>query len=207
MTNFQRNSARTNEQCLNTAHQGKNIVSLSKHKRRQKKKGRTLNILYANVRGVRGKIASLQKAAETNQSHIVTVVETKGNPPKLAGYHWQNKPCKVRYSNNKGGVAIAVRNDLLPSTRKVLDNTGDLDILWTEVQANNTSLFIGTFYGKQETAPKEESEEEFSQLTTQIKRLQQKGEVILTGDFNAKLEIEKENITQKESSRGRLLKR
>jgi len=175
----------------------------TKKKRRQKKKGKTLNLLYANVRGARGKIASLQTATDINQSHVVTIVETKGNPPKLKGFEWLNTQSK----GSKGGVAIAIREDVLPSARQVNEVETNLDTQWVEIKANNSGLFIGTFYGKQETCSKEENEEEFSKLTTQIKRLQQQGEVILTGDFNAKLEVQIQGTTQEESTRGTMLKK
>ena len=142
-------------------------------------------------------------AADYNQSHIVTITETKGRPPKLEGYEWQNSESKT----SAGGVDIAVRNDLLPSTRQVTEEIAELNnVYWIEIQANNSSVYIGTFYGKQETSTKEENENEFAALTTQIKRLQQSGEIVLTGDFNAKLELEVQGKQQKESPRGKLLR-
>lgn len=171
----------------------------TRKKRRQKKKGKTLRILYANVRGIRGKIQSLQNAVDLHQSHICLIVETKGKPPMLKGYKWESE---INSQASKGGIAIAVRNDLLQHI-KIIPSESDINTMWIEMATNNSTLHIGTFYGKQETASKEENEREFADLTTQIKRLQMKGEVILTGDFNAKLQVQTTN--QKESPRGAML--
>ena len=38
-------------------------------------------------------------------------------------------------------------------------------------EKSNNSIFIGTYYGKQEKASREEIEREFSQLSTQIGKL------------------------------------
>ena len=52
-----------------------------------------------------------------------------------------------------------------------------------ELKKNNkNSIYIGTYYGKQESASREEIEREFGQLNTQINMLKNKGDIILTGD-------------------------
>ena len=67
------------------------------------------------------------------------------------------------------------------------------------MQTNNSAILIGIYYGKQEQVPEEQIKEEFSKLTTQVNRLKQNGEVILTGDFNAKLEVNKDQVKKKQS--------
>ncbi len=67
------------------------------------------------------------------------------------------------------------------------------EIIWIEKSITNVKkLYIGTYYGKQEKAPVEEVETEFSNLSTQIRYFKTKGEVILIRDFNGKLHIEKQ---------------
>ena len=72
------------------------------------------------------------------------------------------------------------------------------------MHTNNSALHIGVYYGKQEQAPEEQIREEFSKLTTQINKLKQNGEVILTGDFNAKLEVNNDQAKQNQSKNGKI---
>ena len=134
-------------------------------RRRKKAQGKPLNILYVNVNGIRSKIASLQNAVDQHNSHIVAVVETKGKPPKLQGYTWESKQGKT----NKGGVAIAIRNDIHKAvTSEPVKEQEGLEIIWIQLSTNNSKISIGTFYGKQENVSVEESEEEFAKLTAEI---------------------------------------
>ena len=73
------------------------------------------------------------------------------------------------------------------------------------MQTNNSAIHICIYYGKQEQAAEEQIKEEFSKLTTQVNKLKQNGEVILTGDFNAKLEINKDQAKQKQSRNGKIM--
>ena len=68
-----------------------------------------------------------------------------------------------------------------------------------QIQTNNSAIYVGVYYGKQEHSPLEEIKAEFAQLTAQVINLKQRGEIILTGDFNAKLEINDGEITQHKS--------
>ena len=61
-------------------------------------------------------------------------------------------------------------------------------------------------YGIQETDNPEKLDKQYQELTTQINKHQQEGSVILMGDINAKLEIQKEQCQQKESKNGQRLK-
>ena len=107
-----------------------------------------------------------------------------------------------------GGVAIAVRQHLTKNVTQVLDlEDQNQEIIWAQVKHGNQKTFIGTYYGLQETANKEDAENEFSQLTSQILKLKEKGEVILTGDFNAKININKNNCQQETSRNGKLLEK
>ena len=73
------------------------------------------------------------------------------------------------------------------------------------MQTNNSALHIGVYYGKQEQAPEEQIREEFSKLTTQNNKLKQNGEVILTEDFNAKLEVNNDKAKQNQSRNGKIM--
>ena len=52
--------------------------------------------MYVNPMGITGKINSLAAVANSTDSHIIGLAETKlgRNPPRLPGYNWYNKPKK-----------------------------------------------------------------------------------------------------------------
>ena len=172
---------------------------------KSKNKLKSLRILYANINGIKDKINSLELAAQLYGAHIIAVVETKQIPPRLDGYGiWKSKERKNR---GGGGVAITARNDIC-SKISIVQNLedDDQDVVWVELRKNQKEkVFIGTYYGKQESANRDEVEKEYDQLNTQINMLAPKGEIILTGDFNAKLEIKSDKYSQKISSNGKYL--
>ena len=117
----------------------KNQQQKEKNRKREKKKKENHNqirILYANVNGVRGKIISLQAAADSQNSHIVAITETKGTPPALEGYApWYHR---LRSEGDGGGVAITVRNDINQNTQLVddLENNNNQEIIWIQINLN-----------------------------------------------------------------------
>ena len=56
----------------------------------------------------------------------------------------------------------------------------------------------------QENENREQTERQFNNLTSQINELRKDSRIILTGDFNAKLKINKNHVTQEESNNGKL---
>ena len=103
-------------------------------------------------------------------------------------------------------MAILVRNDLVTKTNTIKNlEDQDQEILWLRMNITKHPLIIGIFYGPQENAPQEEIERQYSQITTQINKLKRKGDIILTGDFNAKLKITTPKIKQDQSKNGKFL--
>jgi endonuclease/exonuclease/phosphatase family metal-dependent hydrolase len=64
---------------------------------------------------------------------------------------------------------------------------------------------IGVFYGPQENVALEERQRQYSVLCTQIHQIKQEATVVLTGDFNAKIKIDKDTIQQEQSSNGKIM--
>lgn len=167
-----------------------------------------IKFLYSNANGIKSKMSSLKSAVECNGSHIVAITETKistGNPPKLDNFTWNTKN---RANKKGGGVAIAVRNDIVQYSSPVGNiEVYNQEIEWIQLKTLNNTVIIGCYYGLQENAPIENVEQEFQKLTTQVLQLKRKGEIILSGDFNAKLKIIRNgNTIQDESRNGKLLK-
>ena len=187
-----------------TPYKAKKQKTRKRGKINKKKEGETLKILYANTNGILGKIRSLQVVANLTNSHVITLTETKSTPPNLEGYApWITKNRKGK----TGGVAIATRQDITNNTQVVDDlEDHDQEILW--IQSNKSKhkkMFIGVYYGKQEDEAIEVVEREFSQLRTQFTKLKAKGPIVLTGDFNAKIKIMKNEVKQETSRNGKML--
>lgn len=83
-----------------------------------------------------------------------------------------------------------------------------MEITWVTItNCNNKILHVGIMYGKQEGFSVEETQREYDELTTQIMTRKRTGDIVLTGDFNAKLEIKdrQNKIIQNQSRNGRML--
>ena len=145
-------------------------------------------------------------AAKTTDAHIIAITETKigKTPPNTPGYYWYNKHRK----SNGGGIALLVREDIIHLVKKIpedeLENQ-DQEIMWIEASCGKNRVCIGVFYGPQEKCSNEEADRQFSQITTQINKLKKRGEVILMGDFNAKIEINNDIVHQQQSKNGKYM--
>ena len=153
-----------------------------------------------------GKISSLMSVAKANDSHIIAITETKiGNiTPDTPDYHWINGP----RNQHGGGVALLIREDIKHHINKPPElEDQDQEIKWIEFTSGKNKVYIGVYYGPQEKVSEEEAERQYSQLTTQITKLKKRGEVLLVGDFNAKLEINNNIVKQKISRNGKYMQR
>ena len=180
---------------------GKKVrFKLSTNKKRSKLKPiDNIKVLYANVNGIKDKITSLQSAAEEYEADIVAITESKQIPPSMEGYEmWKSKERDLREG---GGIAITNKKYLSGRITR-MENIEDenQEVVWVELKKNRAEkIYIGVYYGKQEKEKREEIEKEFSQLNTQINKFKEKGEIILMGDFNAKISIQQEKCKQKTS--------
>ena len=133
----------------------------------------------------------------------MAIIETKGTPPALEGYApWYHRP---KSEGDGGGVAITVRNDIKQNSQLVddLENNNNQEIIWIQINLNRRNkIYAGVYYGKQENTPADEVEREMSQLRAQITKLRPKGHIILTRDFNAKININQEEAKQSASRNG-----
>ena len=132
------------------------------------------------------------------------LTETKGEPPKIENFTWFSKQ---REKEKGGGIAIAIKNELakFSTIAKELEE-GDDEIMWVKIEHQNREVdYIGCVYGLQERNRIEEVERQFNNITTQIEIAQNRGQVILAGDFNAKIKVDKRDYKQATSRNGRLL--
>ena len=89
------------------------------------------------------------------------------------------------------------------------NNTDDLGLTetcWVKLKCRPKNIAVGVFYGPQEKEKLEKVTEIYNNLETQINQLNQSNEIILGGDFNAKLELTHKIGVQTLSRNGKLLK-
>ena len=132
-----------------------------------------------------------------NTPQIALFTETKLNDMtnlKIQGYSFCGKG---RMLNESGGVGILVRNDIMDHVTPH-ETKRDLELIWVSVRrANQCPLYIGVYYGKQETRTrKEDVENEFGDLTEEILELKRNGDVIIVMDANAKVGILGEDVSR-----------
>ncbi len=178
-----------------------------KRKNKKQPKAKHLKILYSNANGITGKITSLTSAMKEQETSIALIAETKleAEPPKIDEYKWMPRNRNVR----KGGGVAIIYHESLTNNIKPLENIEkeNMEIQWAEIKSGTQKTFIGIYYGNQEKAPTEEVQSDFDAIKSQINTLKQEGDVILVGDFNAKLKISipSKNINQAQSRNGEML--
>ena len=177
-------------------------------KRRQKiMKNKEITIANINVRGLKGKIKSLEFLLQTEKIAIALITETmlkKGETILIKGYRWADKS---RTNNRGGGVGILVSEKIAQNTTE--DNTCDehesLESKWIQIESKPKNLAIGFFYGPQENENISKAKEIFTALNNQIAHKAETNKIIIAGDFNAKITINNEECKQSESRNGKLL--
>ena len=153
--------------------------------------------MYSNVRGIKGKKASLTETVHEFNHHIFLITETQlrsNNGVSIEGYTFYSK---CRTSANGGGVGILIRNDIkMNVTPHVSDR--ETELMWISLRRKNLPpLIIGTYYGKQENkTTKAEIEREMMLLNEEIAEMKADGEILLAMDGNAKIGILGEPISR-----------
>ena len=160
--------------------------------------------MYSNIRGMRGKKASLTEILHEKNPQIFLITETQlrsNTGTNIDGYTFYGRP---RGNQPGGGVGILVRNDIRNNVAPHI-NDRNLEIMWVSIRRKNfPPLFIGTYYGKQESrTSKEEIEKEMTSLTQEIEETKSNGVILLAMDANAKIGLLGEN----ESRNGKLMKK
>ena len=115
---------------------------------------------------------------------------------RIQGYTFCGKGRKTK-TKGSGGVGIFVRNDLMDHVTPH-ETRREIELIWVSVRRKNQCpLYIGVYYGKQESrVRKEDSENEFGELTEEIMELKQNGDVIIVMDANAKVGILGEKVSR-----------
>ena len=185
-----------------------NLESKEKnYKRRRIRKNKELTITTINVRGIKSKIKSLESLLQAEKIDIALITETKmrkGDQISIKGYRWIEKQ---RTDNKGGGVGILVSEKIANNTTENnnLDDHELLESKWIRIECRPRNIAVGVFYGPQENEKVEKVKEIYNALSHQLHQIQDECDIILAGDFNAKLKISKENCEQAESRNGKIL--
>ena len=153
--------------------------------------------MYSNVQGIKSKRNSLINIFEELSPKIALITETQlteGSGIKIEGYTFFGK---AREKKAGGGVGIFVDNEIKHCTAPHI-NSRNLEIIWISITRKNLRpVFVGVYYGKQESeGTKADIEAEIGQLTEEILEIQQEGEMILFMDANAKIGLMKEPVSR-----------
>ena len=150
-------------------------------------KSKSIQLLYANVRGVHSKLPCLKDVISDLKPSIVVLTEThlsNNNDIRIDGYSFFGR---AREGNSGGGVGICV-SQTLKNHAAPLHSQRDLEIIWVSLNRNSeTPVFIGAYYGKQEGVSSDVIHDEYNKLTEEILEMKEMGEVILCLDANAKI--------------------
>ena len=178
-----------------------------KHKRVRIKKNKNLTIAAINPNGIKGKLDSIESLLTAVNIHIALISETKltkNQKINIKGYKWIGKSRKHKEG---GGVGILLSNEIAKHAKE--DNSSDeeenLEALWITLGCRPRNISIAVFYGPQENEKHEKVKEFYEKFENQIKQKSKNNEIIIGGDFNAKLAFDIDNTQQKESRNGKIL--
>ena len=151
---------------------------------------------------------SMESLLTATKADVALITETKlekNQQINIKGYKWIAR----NRNKNGGGVGILIRNTISQQAKE--DNTADeppdLETKWITLETRPKNIAIGVFYGPQENEKIEKVTEIYKNLETQILQKQKKHEIILGGDFNAKLKIDQPTTQQSESRNGEILEK
>ena len=170
-------------------------------RRGKKRKTEEWKIFYANARGILSKRNSLIDILGDLRPQVALITETMlthSHGLQIDGYSYIGK---LRMGRS-GGVGILVSNNVKGAITPH-ETSRNIEIIWISINRKlDRPLFLGVYYGKQETRTnKEEIGKEMDELTEEIMDIQKEGNVILFMDGNGKIGI----LGEEPSRNGKLL--
>ena len=142
-------------------------------------------------------MACVKNVLAETKPDIALFTETHLTEDKGASVDGYTFFAKSRNTGKGGGVGVFVKNELKVDVAPHYSSHG-LEILWVSVNRKLESpLFIGVYYGKQETTCNIATiQEEMDNLSAEILELEKEGEVLICMDANAKIGLMNEEMTR-----------
>ena len=163
----------------------------------QRLREKNLVLFYANARGLKSKKSSLIDILGELKPEIALFTETmlkSQNEFKIEGYTFFGK---YREKRACGGVGILIKNDfkghIMPH-----ETDKNTELLWVSLKRQNARpVFIGVYYGKQESRnSREEMLLEMNLLSTDIQEKKNEGDVLIVMDGNGKIGLLNEEVSR-----------
>ena len=170
---------------------------------------KNFKIYYQNVRGLKSKLDSLQEMIDDYQPALVCIVEThmqKEEEIQIPGYSLVYRNDR---SANSGGILIGVRDNIKNISLELTQENKVGQSLWILLTNTKKKIRIGVIYAPQENVtPNNELKLMYEDIREQIKiGKEEKQQILIIGDFNAKIgEAVEGNKTQVTKGGRQLLK-
>ena len=135
----------------NTTLRGNSFVPIEKYHNKTSNRetnSSMLKIMYANIRGLKGKRSSLIEQLNAEQPHLFLLTETlllTDFDAQIEGYTFFSR---ARTGKQGGGVAILAREDICKNLIPHISDR-EIEMIWVSYKIKKCSpLFIGCYYGK-----------------------------------------------------------
>ena len=170
---------------------------------------KNFKIYYQNVRGLKSKLDSLQEMIDDYQPALVCIVETHMQKEEEIQIHGYSLVYRNDRSANSGGMLIGVRDNIKNISLELTQENKVGQSLWILLTNTKKKIRIGVIYAPQENVtPNNELKLMYEDIRQQIKiGKEEKQQILVIGDFNAKIgEAVEGNKTQVTKGGRQLLK-
>ena len=176
--------------------------------KKDKKQTQRLQIYYENVRGLKSKIDSLAETIDDYEPTLICLVEThllKEEQIQIPGY----KIFRNDGTNNSRGILIAIKEKLKTIVVEVNREEEIGQTLWVLLNNQKTQVRMRVIYGPQENVtPNSELKKLYESISDQVDIGKENNQqIIILGDFNAKIGNYIKNNKETITKGGRHLKR
>ena len=197
----------------NTETNKKQSINSNKEQEQKQEKGKgdtkNFKIYYQNVRGLKSKLDSLQERIDDYQPALVCIVETNMQKEEEIQISSYSLVYRNDRSANSGGILIEVRDNIKNISLELTQENKVGQSLWILLTNTKKKIRIGVIYAPQENVtPNNELKLMYEDIREQIKiGKEEKQQILIIGDFNAKIgEAVEGNKTQVTKGGRQLLK-
>ena len=186
----------------------KGVTKKIRRSKKIKNRLRGFKIYYQNVRGLNSKTDSSAETTDNYEPTLICLVEThlsKEEQIQIPGY----KIFRNDGTNNSRGILIAIKEKLKTIVVEVNREEEIGQTLWVLLNNQKTQVRMGVIYGPQENVtPNSELKKLYESISDQVDIGKENNQqIIILGDFNAKIGNYIKNNKETITKGGRHLKR